>query len=311
MRVLEGPHSLWQTPDTGTSVTVGVFDGVHLGHQQILDRLKALSAGRPVVAVTFEPHPVAVLAPGRAPKVLSTPDQRVRQLERVGVDLVGVLDFNDELRLMPAGRFVQEILLDTLRAEVIVVGNNFRFGHRGEGDTELLEQLSTRHGFVFEAVGLIGDERPISSTRVREALADGDLVEAERLIGRPYTLSGVVVIGEGRGKTIGIPTANLGLRSNQFVPGHGVYAVMVDVAGRTVRGVCNVGVRPTFEEINEVAEVHLFEFDEDLYGEVLEVEFRHRIRGERAFDGIDELVAQIRRDIETATALLSAGASET
>ena len=310
MRVLEGPHSLWQTPDTRTAVTVGVFDGVHLGHQQILERLKALSADRPVVAVTFEPHPVAVLAPGRAPKLLSTPDQRVRQLERVGVDLVGVLDFNDELRLMPAGRFVQEILLDTLRAEVIVVGGDFRFGYRGEGDTEMLEQLSTRHGFVFEAVGLIGDERPISSTRVREALAGGDPVEAERLIGRPYALSGVVVIGEGRGKTIGIPTANLGLRSNQFVPGHGVYAVVVDLAGRAVRGVCNVGVRPTFDGMNEVVEVHLFDFDEDLYGEMLEVEFRHRIRGERAFDGIDELVAQIRRDIETATALLTAGASE-
>lgn len=309
MRILHGPYSRWEPPATGTAVTVGVFDGVHRGHRATLRRLRERSGGRPIVVATFAPHPATVLAPDRAPRLLTTPGQRLRLFEDLGVDVVAILEFNEDMRLMSAESFVDDILVRVLRAEVIVIGSDFRFGHQGEGDVDMLHRMAAASGYVFEAVDLEGGETPISSTAIRRLLTDGRLDEATQLLGRPYSVAGVVVAGDGRGKSIGVPTANLELDPDQFIPKRGVYAVTAQVGGRGWRGVCNVGIRPTFGGSREIVEVHILEFDDDIYGSVLEVEFLHRIRDERQFEGVDALVAQIHRDITEATALLGADES--
>lgn len=309
MRILHGPYSRWEPPATGTAVTVGVFDGVHRGHRATLRRLRERSGGRPIVVATFAPHPATVLAPDRAPRLLTTPGQRLRLFEELGVDIVAILEFNEDMRLMSAESFVDDILVRVLRAEVIVIGSDFRFGHQGEGDVDMLHRMAAASGYVFEAVDLEGGETPISSTAIRRLLIDGRLDEATQLLGRPYSVAGVVVAGEGRGKSIGVPTANLELDPDQFIPKLGVYAVTAQVGGRGWRGVCNVGIRPTFGGSREIVEVHILEFDDDIYGSVLEVEFLHRIRDERQFESVDALVAQIHRDITEATALLGADES--
>ncbi len=309
MRVLHGPYSRWEPPATGTAVTVGVFDGVHRGHRATLRRLRARADGRPIVVATFAPHPAAVLAPDRAPRLLTPPAQRLRLFENLGVDIVAILEFNEEMRFMPAESFVDDILVRLLRAEVIVIGSDFRFGHEREGDVDMLERMASASGYVFEAVDLEGGETPISSTAIRTLLTEGRLDEATQLLGRSYSVAGVVVVGDGRGKSIGVPTANLDLDPEQFIPRRGVYAVMAHVAGRSWRGVCNVGVRPTFGGSREIVEVHILDFDDDVYGAVIEVEFLHRIRDEKQFEGVDVLVAQIHRDIAEAAALLGADES--
>jgi riboflavin kinase/FMN adenylyltransferase len=285
-------------------VTVGVFDGVHRGHQRTLRRLDELSGGRPKVVATFDPHPVVVLAPDHAPRLLTTPEQRVRVFDRLGIDVVAFLDFDDGMRVMPPELFISDILVGALRAEVIVVGSDFRFGRGREGNVSLLGEMASALGYEFDAVDLMGGESPISSTGIRRALTDGRLEAAAELLGRPYAVEGMVVAGEGRGAALGVSTANLGLDPNQYIPGRGVYAVVVSVGGRSLHGACNVGVRPTFGGTEEVIEVHLLDFNGNVLGETMEIEFRHRLRDEQEFRSPDELAAQIRKDIEEASVLL-------
>lgn len=307
MKVLRGSHKLWDPMPKATAVTVGVFDGVHLGHQSTLRRLETLSGGRPTVVATFDPHPVVVLAPEHAPRLLTTPDQRLRVFDRLGLDAVAFLDFNDEMRVMPAERFVGEILVEALRAEVIVVGADFRFGRGREGDVDMLARLAPQFGYHFEAVELLGGESPLSSTAIRRLLSEGDLDRAAELLGRPYAVEGTVVAGAGRGAALGLSTANLGLDPNQYIPKRGVYAAVVGVGDRLLPGACNIGVRPTFGGSDETIEVHLLDFDEEILGLTIEIEFRHRLRDEREFDSPEALAAQIRRDIDQAAALLDGG----
>ena len=205
---------------------------------------------------------------------------------------------------MSAADFVRRLVVGALRAEVVVVGQDFRFGHNREGDVALLDELGPMHGYTVEAIPLEGGDHPISSTDIRRHLVAGDLETASRLLGRFYEVEGEVVAGDGRGKSIGVPTANLDLQSRQLVPRHGVYAVMAKVRGAWLPAVANLGVRPTFGGEQEVVEVHLLSFSDDLYGEVVAVQFRSRIRDERKFDGVEELVAQIRTDIGAASEFL-------
>lgn len=294
-------------------VTVGVFDGVHRGHRVIIDRAVDTAGRRGVraVAVTFDPHPTAVVRPEAVPPLLQPVEDRVAALTGTGVDVVLVLPFTPELSQLDPAAFVERVLSGVLDARGVVVGSNFRFGHRAAGDVEVLARLGEAHGFDAVGVDLLElDGDPISSTEVRRHLADGDVEWAAAALGRPWTHRGTVVRGEGRGRTLGVPTANVVAPEGILRPGGGVYAA------RAVRGedrwdaVVNVGSRPTFEGRTVTVEAHLLDpggpgEDLDLYGDELELALLARLRDEQRFDGPDALVAQIRDDIDTARTVLA------
>ncbi len=306
MRILEGDHQLWPLPDRPAGVTIGVYDGVHRGHQHVISALgeRCHDAGYILSVVTFRRHPAEVLAPDRVPPLLTTLDQKLELFEDLGVQQVGLLDFDDDLRTMEADRFVTEVLVEALAVAEVSVGDDFRFGHRQRGDVSLLTDMGRAGGFHVLPVPLLGGSHPFRSTTIREALAAGDLDTASRALGRRFELRGTVVEGDRRGTAIGFPTANLSLADHQAVPGRGVYAVRAGVGEGYHPGVANVGVRPTFNGTDEVVEVHLLAGGRDLYGQELRVEFVQRIREEKSFSGVDALVAQIARDVETARNVL-------
>lgn len=300
MTILSGDPHRWQLPDVPSAVAVGVFDGVHRGHQAVLANLRDAAAGSRIVALTFDPHPLAVVAPERAPRLLGTVDQRIEWLQAEGVDVVGILPF-DRIREWSAEAFVDVVLRRALHAEHVCIGSDFRFGYDRSGDAATLRS----GGFDVHDLPLLAESgERISSTAIRHHLAEGDVAAAAVLIGRPHTVRGPVVRGDGRGRTIGVPTANLAPDPRVQLPANGVYAARVGLRGETHPAVVNVGVRPTFDGEGVRVEAHLLDGDHDLYGRSIDVAFEERIRGERRFDGIDALVAQIRRDIETARSLL-------
>ena len=284
------------------AIAIGNFDGVHRGHQHVLGDAKD-------AVLTFDPHPAVAL--GRvAPSVLTALPRKIELLERAGVGEVVVQRFDDAFAAWSPERFVADLLVRQMNATVVVVGHNFRFGHKRAGDLATLERLGKEHGFVVRPFDLCGDEvGPFSSTRVRDAIGRGDMGDATRVLGRPHAFSGVVAKGDQRGRTIGFPTANVEDVA-ELVPAAGVYAVVVDridhftkAAGR---GVMNVGVRPTVHDAGRrTQEVHLFDFDEDLYGAKLRVHVVSRIREERKFASIDELRAQIAADAGAARVITS------
>ncbi|MFP4149384.1 MAG: bifunctional riboflavin kinase/FAD synthetase [Nitriliruptoraceae bacterium] len=298
--VVRDPAALDRAPSV---VTVGNFDGVHRGHQVLLRRTVTLAAehGARAVAVTFDPHPATVLRPGAAPPLLQPLSERVTRLVEAGLDAVVVLPFTRELASMSPAGFVRSVLAGPLASVRVVVGTNFRFGARAAGDVVTLLELGEQHGFSPEAVTLLElDGRRISSSAIREHLTAGEVDWPRSALGRPYQLTGVVVPGDGRGRTIGVPTANLHPQERLVVPGAGVYAGHAEVAGEWLPAVTNVGVRPTFDGQIETVEVHLLDTEVDLYGAPLTFRFEHRLRGEQRFDGPEQLVAQITRDIQTA-----------
>ena len=285
-------------------VALGNFDGVHLGHQAVLRR--AVEEGRKrgvgVVAATFHPHPRVVLTPGGQPKLLTTLELRREALLRYGADEVWVIPFDEELSAKSPEEFVLYVLVGEIGAQAVVVGENFRFGHRAAGDLGDLRRVMRSSG--GEAYGVAvrneGPEGGISSTRIRYLLAGGEVEEAARLLGRPYVLRGEVVLGDRRGRSIGFPTANVSVDPAVIVPARGVYAGLVR-AGRDVHAACtNVGVAPTFERGESRVEAYLLDFQGDLYGRIVDVSFAHRIRSERRFRGVEELKEQIARDVEEA-----------
>ena len=288
----------------GVVVALGNFDGVHLGHQAVLRR--AVEEGRKrgvrVVVATFDPHPRAVLRPGGQPKLLMTLELRREALEHYGADEVWEIPFDEELSRKSPEEFVLDVLVGEIGAEAVVVGENFRFGYRAVGDLRELERVMRSSG--GEAYGVAvrreGPEGGISSTRIRQLVESGDVEEAAKLLGRPYLLRGEVVAGDRRGRSIGFPTANVSVDPSVIVPARGVYAGFVRV-GKDVHAACtNVGVAPTFERGESRVEAYLLDFRGDLYGRVVDVGFAQRIRPERRFSGVDELKAQIARDVEEA-----------
>jgi riboflavin kinase / FMN adenylyltransferase len=285
-------------------VALGNFDGVHLGHQAVVRR--AVEEGRRrrerVMAATFDPHPRAVLAPGSEPKLLTTLDLRREALLRYGVDEVWVIRFDEELSRKSPEEFVRDVLVGEIGAEAVVVGENFRFGHRAAGGVRDLERLMRDFGGEACMVPVrSGDgEVPISSTRIRTLIGEGEVAGAARLLGRPYVLRGGVVVGDKRGRTIGFPTANVVPDPALVVPARGVYAGFVRV-GKEVYAACtNIGVAPTFERRESRVEAYLLDFEGDLYGREVEVSFVERIREEKRFSGVEELKGQISRDVEEA-----------
>jgi riboflavin kinase / FMN adenylyltransferase len=284
-------------------VTIGNFDGVHRGHRVLLRRTTDCGAHHEArtVAVTFDPHPAAVLRPGSEPPALQRTEERIAALAATGVDLVVVLPFTRELSQLEPGDFVAQVLHDRLRAVRVIVGTNFRFGRRAAGDVVTLVGEGERYGFVTEAVTLLDlDGIAISSSAIRDRLAAGELDWPTRALGRPHVVHGTVVEGDGRGRTIGVPTANLAVTSGVLVPGDGVYAGHATVDGVRHDCVVNVGNRPTFAGAGRSVEAHLLDVDRDLYGRELAVSFVHRLRGEQRFDGPEALVAQIRADVAAA-----------
>lgn len=291
----------------GVVLALGNFDGVHLGHQAVLRRAVEVGheRGARVVAATFDPHPRTVLGAGGSPKLLTTLELRREALLRYGADEVQVITFDLDLSKKSPREFVRDVLLGKVGAEAVVVGENFRFGHRAAGDVRDLAALMEEMGGMAYAVHVrgAGEHGEISSTRIRTLLSEGDVAQAAGLLGRPYILRGGVVEGDRRGRTIGFPTANVRPDPVALVPARGVYAGFVHIGGETFAACTNVGVAPTFDRAEGRVEAHLLDFDGDLYGSVVDVEFAWRIRDERRFSGVEELKEQIQRDVEEARLL--------
>jgi riboflavin kinase/FMN adenylyltransferase len=289
--------------------TIGNFDGVHLGHQAVFEALRgrAREAGLPALVITFEPQPLEYFRPQEAPPRLTRAREKLQLIRDTGIDRVLLLRFDQDLAMQPAEAFIRELLVGALGIQHLYVGDDFRFGFQRQGDFAMLRREGERHGFGVESLATVSDAcGRISSTRIREALAVGDLETARRCLGRDYSVSGRVGHGHKRGRSIGFPTMNVGLLRRKS-PVRGVFAVRVEGLGAApVDGVANVGNRPTLEGDDRfLLEVHLFDFDREVYGEQVRVRFVARIRDEKKFDSFDELRQQILRDAEVARECLS------
>lgn len=298
-------------PGFGPSVvTIGVFDGVHRGHQALMRKVieEARARDATPVVVTFDRHPLAVIRPGAEPPLLTTMPQRARVMEQVGIRALVVLHFDDGLRHMEPEDFVRRVLVEPLGCVHAVVGANFRFGHHQHGTIEVLADLGKRFAFDVTIFALqMGAEEAVSSSVIRRSLADGDVERVAEDLARPFRLEGYVEHGAGRGKDLGIPTANLRTPSGMLLPKLGVYAGWMLWKGDRYPVVMNVGVNPTFgDRATPIVEVHVLDFDRDLYGEVVEIEFTHRLRDELRFPDVPSLVTQMRADVAQARALLGA-----
>jgi len=302
MKLVRGLHNL-KPEHHGCVATIGNFDGVHLGHQAVLGQLseKAAELSLPTTVIVFEPQPQEFFAPHSAVPRLTRFREKLKALLRFSVDRVVCLRFDRRLAAMPAREFIDKVLIEGLGVRYLVVGDDFRFGAKRQGDFAMLQETGARHGFqVVNMHTFYIDGERVSSTRVREALARGDLNEAEKLLGRPYRMCGRVAHGDKRGRSIGFPTANIHLH-RKATPVQGVYAVeLFGLDVEPVEGVANVGTRPTVGGARTLLEVHLFDFDRDIYGHHVHVDFLHRLRDECRFDSFDALKQQIERDVENA-----------
>jgi len=282
-----------------TVLTLGVFDGLHLGHQRIMQTVveRARETKSVPTAITFDPHPRAVLFPENTPPLLQTLDQRLAAFEVLGIEQAIVIAFNEGFANQNAENFLSEVIHDRLQSKEVYLGKGFAFGKNRGGNIELLRKMSQELGFFADEVGEVSLRgRRISSSKIRELLADGRVNRARAMLGRPYGIEGQIIRGDRRGRTIGFPTANLKPK-NRVIPKYGVYATANLIENKWRRSITNVGVRPTFDGDKEPSiESYIFDFDGDLYGDVLRVRFLHRIRDERKFDGIEELKAQIKKD---------------
>jgi riboflavin kinase/FMN adenylyltransferase len=284
----------------GTILTLGVFDGLHLGHQKIMEVVvnRAKATASVPTAITFDPHPRAVLFPESAPPLLQTLDQRLANFEVLGIEQAIVIRFDKEFAAQNAEGFLRDTAYERLQAKEVYLGEGFAFGVNRSGNIELLRRELGFHADEVPEITLRGQR--ISSSKIRHLLADGKVNLARRMLGRPYGVEGQIVRGDQRGRTIGFPTANLHPQ-NRVIPKFGVYATATLIDGVWRKSITNVGIRPTFEGDKAPSiESYIFDFDGDLYGDVLRVRFLHRLRDERKFSGIDELKTQIARDTERA-----------
>lgn len=290
-------------------VTSGTFDGVHIGHQQILSRLNevAQKTGGESVVLTFWPHPRMVVSPdSNELKLLSTIDEKIVQLASYGVQHLLVLPFTREFSEQSAEKYVQDILIDKIGTKTLVIGYDHRFGKNREGGFDYLKANENRYGIALEEISRQEiDALTISSTKIRTALLQGNIELANQLLGRPYSFTGIVVKGRQLGRQLGFPTANVQVRENyKLIPTNGVYAVKVLVRGSWLNGVMNIGNRPTVEGIGRTQEVHIMNFADDIYGECLTINLISFIRSEMKFDGLDKLKEQIQLDFSKAKQLL-------
>jgi len=302
MEVLEDGGS---ASAAGCAVTIGAYDGVHLGHQYVIGQVRALAAERRLASavVTFDRHPATVVRPGSAPKLLTDLDQKLELLAAAGVDCCLVIRFDQARSEESAEDFVTTVLADQLHARAVVVGQDFHFGHARQGDVALLQRMGAQLGFVVDGLNLVGPDDgspPVSSTRIRHLLAEGAVQAAAGLLGRDHTVAGVVSRGDGRGRELGFPTANVAVPADICLPADGIYAGWYRGPDGPARpAALSLGRRPTFYDHSEssLLEAYLLDFDGDLYDQPAAVSFHARIRAEERFESIDQLVAQIDRDV--------------
>ena len=300
-------------PFENPCVTIGNFDGVHLGHQllfrEVVRRGRANSGCS--VVVTFDPHPLRILRPGGI-KLISTIEQKIEQIEKAGIDALIIIPFDLEFAATTAEHFVDEILLKKIGMTELVVGYDYAFGKGRSGDTRFLKNRGEEKGFPVTVVDAhYQDGKLVSSTRIRELVHQGRMMDARELLGRPYQIRGVVQVGKQRGgKEIGYPTANLQVNENDLVPRIGVYVTQVICEGKCYGGVLNIGYNPTFSENRLVAETHIFDFNKDIYGKPIKLNLLKFIRDEKKYPGIGELAEQISRDVVEAKKILSASRKE-
>jgi riboflavin kinase/FMN adenylyltransferase len=290
--------------DRGTVATVGTFDGVHLGHWSVLEEIsrRADATGRRSVLVTFDPHPLRIVRPEHAPLLLTTPIEKKEILAESGVDYAVFLSFTKSLSRYEPRRFVEEILIARLGVEELVIGYDHGFGRDRSGDPDTLTSIGAELGFAVDVVPPVqAGDQAISSSRIRAAIVAGDMAEAWACLGRPYSVRGVVVKGEGRGRGLGFPTANLQVAErDKLIPPQGIYAVRAALRGGTYRGALHLGPRPTFKGSPPTIELHVMDFDQDIYGEEVRVDFVEYLREIRPFTTVEALVDQIREDVEAA-----------
>jgi riboflavin kinase/FMN adenylyltransferase len=303
MRIIREPNEL-QPGNRKVCLAIGFFDGVHVGHQQIIRQTLADARQHEAVAVvvTFDRHPASVVAPERAPALVYPLPQKLRTIESLGVDTLLLIHFDEPFSRQPGGQFIRSLKREFGSIHSICVGAHFKFGHGRDGNVPLLEKLGTELAFRVHAMASVAlDGVPVSSTRVREAIQSGNLDAASQMLGRAYSLAGQVIEGDRLGHKLGFPTANLDV-SGLALPPQGVYAARAGVGGKRHPAVLNIGYRPTITSSQPAVrvEVHVLDFNKELYGEELEILFVEKLRDERKFDSIEDLKQQIRRDIATA-----------
>lgn len=308
MRVLTGLRDVERRP---RAVAIGTFDGVHAGHRAVIG--EAVARGREhgltTAVLTFDRHPLALLDRARQPRLLTTADEKRRLIAELGPDELILLAFDTTLAALGPDDFCTDIIHDALGARLVVVGANFTFGAGGAGDAGALRRCGERLGFEAVALRLVTEDgRPISSTRIRLLLHEGRLEDVRAILGRPPSAAGRVVPGDRRGRTLGVPTANVDVEAGTLFPGKGVYVARVRVAGRWFRAAVNIGHNPTFHDRDEptthvTVEAHLLGFEGDIYARDIRVDFLHKLRDERRFESVDALVAQMRADVSAAAAL--------
>ena len=310
MQVFHGIQSV-QRKLKNPAITIGNFDGVHKGHQALFQRVKQLAEelnGESAV-VTFDPHPLEVLFPQKAPSFITSHRQKLDLIASCGIDATIVIPFDHKFSRMSAREFVEVVLVEKIGARAIVVGHDYRFGHSREGDIAFLKQLGEQYGFKVQTVtGLKVNDTVVSSTAIRQMIVSGNIKEANKLLGRFFEVSGTVIPGRKRGVSLGFPTANIRMPAIAS-PRTGVYVVQAEVDGKTYGGAANLGYNPTFGDTDLSLEAHLFDFDQDIYGKPITIRFIDRLRDELRFSSPDELAAQIRKDVDTAKKILAGQAS--
>ena len=298
MRLIRGLHNLIR-PMAASVVTIGNFDGIHLGHQQVLKQLKlaAVQHKLPGTVIIFEPQPIEFFAPGKAPKRLSRFREKLVYLKSKQIDNLLCLKFNRDLAEIQAEDFVKQILVERLNTRHLVIGDDFRFGKNRSGNFQLLQECGEHYGFAVENTDtLLIDGTRVSSTRIRECIQNDDFEQASKLLGRPYSLSGKVCHGRKLGRELGFPTINIKMGDKTLIV-KGIFAVSVKgIDNRVLRGVASIGTRPTINGVDTILEVFILDFDQDVYGYSVEVEFLHKIRDEQKFDSLQELKIHIEQD---------------
>lgn len=305
MKIVRGTKNIVD-PIINPVVAIGNFDGAHIGHQTIFRKAseRAREIQGTAVVLTFEPHPLRVIAPEKVPLLLTTFRKKMELIEQCGINVTVCADFNRQFADQRPRDFAHDVLVKTIGAKEVVVGHDYAFGRGREGTTSYLEKMGVEFGFKVHIIKPVTiNDQTVSSSRVRELIENGQVEKASEFLGRPYSLTGPVIQGVKTGGKIGFPTANIDTRHVQ-IPGTGVYAVYIVCEDRRYRGVVNVGFNPTFHRDRLIVEVHILNFHETIYGKDIEIEFIKRIRNEVEFQSADELVAQIKKDIETAKTLL-------
>lgn len=298
MRLIRGLHNL-TLPEPASVVTIGNFDGIHMGHQHVLSQLRAAAAQHdlPTTVIIFEPQPIEYFAPDKAPKRLSRFREKLAYLTSKQIDNLLCLKFNHDLAELFAKEFVKKILVDHLNIRHLVIGDDFRFGKNRSGDFRFLQNCGEQYGFGVESTDtLLIDGARVSSTRIRECIQKGDFKQAEELLGRPYTLSGKVCHGRKLGRELGFPTINIKMGDKTLIV-HGIFAVLVKgIDNRVLLGVASIGTRPTVNGVDTILEVFILDFNREVYGYKVDVEFLHKIRDEQKFDSLQELKVHIEQD---------------